>query len=141
MKSILHKLYVTAIILDIDGNPLSVNITEWLNRLKQFVDKLPTNCLSVFDHFVGLALKRMILNSNNLGISRLSLKTLGTNLDSWGEVVLRQKFISFLFLTSYRTSQISSRSLTYLWQIIPFYHLWIFLHILFGILKQLQVNF
>ena len=26
-------------------------------KLKQFVDKLPTNSLSVFDHFVGLALK------------------------------------------------------------------------------------
>ena len=24
---------------------------------KQFVGKLPTNCFSVFDHFVGLALK------------------------------------------------------------------------------------
>ena len=38
-------------------DPLSANITKWLNTLKQFVDKLPTNCLSVFDHFVGLALK------------------------------------------------------------------------------------
>ena len=27
------------------------------NTLKQFVGKLPTNCLSVFDHFVVLALK------------------------------------------------------------------------------------
>ena len=27
------------------------------NTLKQFVCKLPTNCLSVFDHFVRLALK------------------------------------------------------------------------------------
>ena len=27
------------------------------NTLKQFVDKKPTNCLSMFDHFVGLALK------------------------------------------------------------------------------------
>ena len=27
------------------------------NRLKQFVSNLPTNCLTVFDHFVGLALK------------------------------------------------------------------------------------
>ena len=38
-------------------NPLSTNITKWSNTLKQFVGKLPTNCLSVFDHFVGLALK------------------------------------------------------------------------------------
>ena len=38
-------------------NPLSANFTKWSNILKQFVGKLPTNCLSVFDHFVGLALK------------------------------------------------------------------------------------
>ena len=38
-------------------NSLSVNPTKWLNTLKQFVGKLPTNCLSVFDHFVKLALK------------------------------------------------------------------------------------
>ena len=38
-------------------NPLSTNFTKWSNTLKQFVGKLPTNCLSVFDHFVGLALK------------------------------------------------------------------------------------
>ena len=30
---------------------------KWSNTLKQFVGKLPTNCLSVFDHFVGLAFK------------------------------------------------------------------------------------
>ena len=38
-------------------NLLSANITKWSNTLKQFIGKLPTNCLSVFDHFVGLALK------------------------------------------------------------------------------------
>ena len=31
--------------------------TKSPNTLKQFAAKLPTNCLSVFDHFVGLALK------------------------------------------------------------------------------------
>ena len=36
---------------------LSTNPTKWLNTLKQFVGNLPTNCLSVFDHFVKLALK------------------------------------------------------------------------------------
>ena len=34
-------------------NPLSTNFTKWSNTLKQFVDKLPTNCLRVFDHFVN----------------------------------------------------------------------------------------
>ena len=38
-------------------NPLSANPTKWSNTLKQFDGKLPTNCLSVFDHFVGLALE------------------------------------------------------------------------------------
>ena len=37
-------------------NPLSANPTKWSNTLKQFVGKLPANCLSVFDHFVGLTL-------------------------------------------------------------------------------------
>ena len=37
--------------------PLSANFTKWSNTLKQFVGKLPTNCWSVFNHFVGLALK------------------------------------------------------------------------------------
>ena len=34
--------------------------TKWSNTLKQFVSKLPTNCLRVFDHFVGLTLKGLI---------------------------------------------------------------------------------
>ena len=38
-------------------NRLSANPTKWSNTLKQFVGKVPTNCLSVFDHFVILALK------------------------------------------------------------------------------------
>ena len=38
-------------------NPLSANPTKWSNTLKQFVELLPTDCLSVFDHFLGLALK------------------------------------------------------------------------------------
>ena len=37
-------------------NPLSPNFTKWSNTLKQFVGKLHTSCLSVFDYFVGLAL-------------------------------------------------------------------------------------
>ena len=39
------------------SNPLGTNITKWSNAVKQSVGKLPTNCLSMFDHFVGLALK------------------------------------------------------------------------------------
>ena len=38
-------------------NSLSAGLTKWSNRLKQFVGKWLTNCLSMFHHFVGLALK------------------------------------------------------------------------------------
>ena len=38
-------------------NPLNANPTKWSNALKQFVGKLLTNCLIVFNHFVGLTFK------------------------------------------------------------------------------------
>ena len=38
-------------------NPISGNPTKWSNTLKQFLDKLLMNSLSVFDHFVKLTLK------------------------------------------------------------------------------------
>ena len=41
-------------------NPLSANPEKWSNTLKQFVGNFPTNCLSVFDHFMNLALKGLI---------------------------------------------------------------------------------
>ena len=37
--------------------PLSANPTKGSNTFKPFVGNLPVNCLSVFDHFVKLALK------------------------------------------------------------------------------------
>ena len=40
-------------------NSLSVNPRKWSITLKQFVGKLPTNCLSVLVHFVGLAFRRL----------------------------------------------------------------------------------
>ena len=43
--------------LEIGFNPLNANPSKWSNTLKQFVGKLPTNCLSVFDHVVKLTLK------------------------------------------------------------------------------------
>ena len=57
-------------------NPFSANFTKWSNTLKQFVGDLPTNCLSVFDHFVGLALKR--LRKTLIFLEILILKTLTT---------------------------------------------------------------
>ena len=44
-------------------SPLSANPTKWSNTFKQFFGKLPTNCLSVFDHFVKLAVKGLKLIS------------------------------------------------------------------------------
>ena len=46
-------------LININLNPLSANPTKWSNTLKQFVVNLPTNFLSVFDHFVKLALKEL----------------------------------------------------------------------------------
>ena len=45
-------------------DPFSACFTKWSNTLKQFIDNLSTNCLSVFNHFVGLALK--VLNEFHL---------------------------------------------------------------------------
>ena len=53
-----------------DISPLSANPTKWSNILKQFVGKLPMNCLSVFDHFVKLALKGLLTLS---GFERLAI--------------------------------------------------------------------
>ena len=41
--------------------PLSANFTKWSKILKQFVGKSRMNCLSVSDHFVGLAVKGLKL--------------------------------------------------------------------------------
>ena len=46
-------------------NPLRASPTKWSNTLEQFVGKLPTNCLSVFDHYVRLALKGLIFAKGN----------------------------------------------------------------------------
>ena len=54
-------------------NPLSAKPTKWSNTLKQFVGKLATNCLSVFDHFVGLALKGLRFSLKVL--AKINIKT------------------------------------------------------------------
>ena len=51
-------------------NLLSANSTKWSNTLKQFVGKLPTNCLSVSDHFVGLALKGFGTEATHVCVSQ-----------------------------------------------------------------------
>ena len=38
-------------------------LSKWSNTLKQLVDNLPTNCVSIFDHFMGLTLKGLKFSS------------------------------------------------------------------------------
>ena len=74
-------------------NPLSANFTKWLNTLKQFVGKLPTNCLSVFHHFVELALK---------GLKATALKDVNTNESFVNNICFRYFFkLSYLLLIIY----------------------------------------
>ena len=55
-------------------NPSSSNFTKWSNTLKQFVNQLGKNSLSVFDHFLGLALKGLSRSINNsINIIKLTL--------------------------------------------------------------------
>ena len=57
-------------------NTLSVNPTKWSNTLQEFVGNLPTNISSVFDHFVGLAVKGLteILSQDNQQFFSLVIK-------------------------------------------------------------------
>ena len=44
-------------------NSISAYPTKWSKTLKQFAGNLPTNYLSVFDQFVRLALKGLIIKA------------------------------------------------------------------------------
>ena len=77
-------IYLFRHLFMIKFNPLSANITKWSNTFKQFVGKLPTNCLSVFDHFVGLTFKG------------LSCKESCENQNSFYSLPFGRKFFHFL---------------------------------------------
>ena len=68
-------------------NTLSVNFTKWSNALKQFVGKF-TNCLSLFDHFKGLALKELTRDYSVVYKDSLSLHKASAS------VTLIKKFLS-----------------------------------------------
>ena len=53
-------------------SPLSANPTKWSNTLNQF-GRLPTICLSIFDHFVGLVLKGLGLRLRKLVFVTVSI--------------------------------------------------------------------
>ena len=57
MISWIHTTQHTKKLLHLFVNPLSTKFIKWSNTLKQIVGNLPTICLSVFDHFSGLAFK------------------------------------------------------------------------------------
>ena len=65
-------------------NPLNAKFTKWPNTLKQFVGKLPTNCLSVFGHFVGLALKELTKKINTIATKKTN--TIATNVTSTASI-------------------------------------------------------
>ena len=76
-------------------NPLSANFTKWANTLKQFVGNLPTNCLNVFGHFVGLALKRV---QKYKIAEKLTLKS---DLSRLNEIFVITNILTYLLLVLY----------------------------------------
>ena len=69
--------------------PLSAKLTKWPNTLKQFVNNLLTNCLSVFGHFVGLTLKG--LKKGYQEILKLTLFFLSNPINFNGQSYEKQK--------------------------------------------------
>ena len=69
-KNIIPQKWVTALI----GGRISTNPTKWSNTLKQLVGKFLTNCLSVFDHFVGFALKGLIVGGAYFKVTDVTYK-------------------------------------------------------------------
>ena len=68
-------------------NPLSANFTKWSNTLKQFFGKLPTNCLSVFDHFLKLGLKRL------KHIKQKSLPNKNNSINNWNSTLWNRSIL------------------------------------------------
>ena len=62
-------------------NPFSANFTKWSNTLKQFIGNLATNCLSVFDHFVGLVLKGLTME-NEIKLKEIRTKKHQQNVET-----------------------------------------------------------
>ena len=54
-------------------NPLSANPTKWSNT-QTILRLLPTNCLNVFDHFVGMTLKGLKTKLFNLYVCQCAIQ-------------------------------------------------------------------
>ena len=66
VKILSLNLHIQCSCVEFSINSLSANPTKWSKTLKQFVGNLPTNCLSMFDHFVILALKELRGNKEQI---------------------------------------------------------------------------
>ena len=66
----LHTYFIVLLLVMII-NPLSAKFIKWSNTFKQIVGKLPTICLSVFDHFSGLALKGLMFIASTKSLKNL----------------------------------------------------------------------
>ena len=75
-------------------NPLSANPTKWSNTLKQFVGKLETNCLSVFDHFVGLVLKELRFYETFWSVHKDTFHKLIYAHENIGSIINKYEFLS-----------------------------------------------
>ena len=99
---------------------LSVKPTKWSNTFKLFVGKLPTNCLSVFDHFVGLALKGLTLYLKEDSVRNISQINW-----SWSQSKCRDKEINKLVsvLLAYQTflNVLPATRYVYVWMLTVFF--------------------
>ena len=64
LEILLNRFFLLQLIFYL--NPLSASFTKWSNTHKQFVANLPSNCLSVFGRFVGLALTGLRIEKRNI---------------------------------------------------------------------------
>ena len=80
-------------------SPLSANPTKWSDTLKQFVGNLLTHCLSVFDHFVKLALKLLRYSLVILHIILLNFRYNSlTATDDTSGILLNFFLLKFFFM-------------------------------------------
>ena len=85
-------------------NPLRANFTKWSHTLKKFVGNLPTNCLSVFDHFMGLAVKGLI----NLEKQELLRKTRKTSklFEYFEKIIFKNRYFTDAYSEPCQTSKV-----------------------------------
>ena len=86
MKNAFHFMFKAHFVL----NPLSTNPTKW-SKILQFVGNLPTNCLSVFDHIVGLALKGL----RYFGQQTIAIRIIGKYLIWSVKIIQHEKHFSW----------------------------------------------